>query len=81
MLLAEVVGRVWSDRQVPGLDGRRLVEVREVGSGTTHVAVDLVEVSAGNRVLVATDEAVQQALPGVPADAAVVALVAGTDSP
>lgn len=80
MLLAQVVGRVWSDRQVNGLDGHRMVVVRELGSEATHVAVDLVDTAAGNTVIVATDEAAQVQLGPSPVDAVVVALVAGMDS-
>ena len=40
MLLAEVLGRVWSERQVPDLDGRRMVLVRELSTSAAHVAVD-----------------------------------------
>jgi hypothetical protein len=43
------------------------------------VAVDLVDVAAGNTVLVVTDDAAQTATGGAAVDAAVVALVAGTD--
>jgi len=79
MLLAEVVGRVWNDREIPALQGRRLVLVRELGSGATLVAVDLVEVAAGNTVLVAEEQAAQAAA-GAAVDAAVVALVSGADA-
>jgi microcompartment protein CcmK/EutM len=78
MLLAEVLGRVWAERQVRDLDGRRMVLVRELSTSATHVAVDLVEVAAGNTVLVVTDDAAQTAT-GAAVDAAVVALVAGAD--
>jgi ethanolamine utilization protein EutN len=80
MLLGEVTGRLWNDRQLAPLDGQRFVVVREIGAGAMHVAVDLVEVAAGDVVLVATDEAAQAAA-GTRAgiDAAVVALVAGAD--
>jgi ethanolamine utilization protein EutN len=79
MLLAEVLGRVWAERQVADLDGRRMVLVRELSTGATHVAVDLVDVAAGNTVLVVTDDAAQTAVGGAAVDAAVVALVAGAD--
>jgi microcompartment protein CcmK/EutM len=79
MLLAEVLGRVWSERQVADLDGRRMVLVRELSTSATHVAVDLVDVAAGNTVLVVTDDAAQTAVGGAAVDAAVVALVAGAD--
>ncbi|HSK35535.1 MAG TPA: EutN/CcmL family microcompartment protein [Actinomycetota bacterium] len=79
MLLAEVLGRVWADRQVPDLDGRRMVLIRDLSTSAAHVAVDLVDVAAGNTVLVATDDAAQTATGGAAVDAAVVALVAGAD--
>ena len=80
MILGQVIGRVWNERQVQGLDGRRLVAVRVPGSAPV-VAVDLIEVADGNVVLLATDEAAQAAVGGNSAgiDAAVVALVAGAD--
>ena len=79
MILGEVVGRVWSERQHAGLDGRRLVLVRDPDSGARHVAVDLLDAAAGMTVLLATDEAAASAC-GIPSvDAAVVALVSGYD--
>jgi ethanolamine utilization protein EutN len=78
-MLAEVVGRIWNDRQLDGLDGHRLVVVRDLHTGTLAVAADPLEVARGNTVLVTTDEAAQ-AVAGSPAvDAAVVGLVGGAD--
>ncbi len=80
MLLGEVAGRLWNDRQLQSLDGRRFVVVRELPDGAVHVAVDLVDVAAGDVVLLATDEAAQAAVGEVAGiDAAVVSLVAGAD--
>jgi microcompartment protein CcmK/EutM len=81
MFCGEVLGRVWNERQIPGLENRRLVSV--ASDNTTLVAVDLVEVAAGNTVLVATDEAAQTAVSGDKGgvDAVVVGLVAGADHP
>ncbi|HEV3012024.1 MAG TPA: EutN/CcmL family microcompartment protein, partial [Actinomycetota bacterium] len=79
MLVAEVLGRVWAERQLPDLDGRRMVLVRELSTSAAHVAVDLIDVAAGNTVLVVTDDAAQTATGGAAIDAAVVALVAGAD--
>lgn len=79
MLVAEVLGRVWAERQVPDLDGRRMVLIRDLSTSAAHVAVDLVDVAAGNTVLVVTDDAAQTATGGAAIDAAVVALVAGAD--
>jgi microcompartment protein CcmK/EutM len=78
MILGEVVGRVWNDREVPELRGRRLLLVRALADDAQLVAVDLVEVGAGALVLVTQEEAAQ-AVAGAPVDAAVVALVAGAD--
>ncbi|GEL17210.1 EutN/CcmL family microcompartment protein [Pseudonocardia asaccharolytica] len=80
MLIGEVQGPVWADRQVTGLDGRRLVLVQPIG-GHPLVAVDLMECGRGSRVLVATDEAAQAATGEATVDAAVVALVAVADEP
>lgn len=81
MILGEVTGRIWSEREISALGGRRLVVVRALRSGDAVVAVDLIDVAAGNLVLLATDEAAQAAAGGDGAgiDAAVVALVAGAD--
>jgi len=79
MIMGEVVGRVWSERQHGGLDGHRLVLVQDPTSGVRHVAVDLLDTAAGMTVLLATDEAAAAAC-GVPSvDAAAVALVSGYD--
>lgn len=78
MILGEVVGRVWNDRQVPGLQGHRLLLVRDLAGDGRLVAVDLMEVGAGDVVLVVQEEAAQAAA-GAPVDAAVVALVGGAD--
>jgi microcompartment protein CcmK/EutM len=81
VIFGEVVGRVWNERHVSGLQGRRLVSVRTAGGRDVVVAVDLVDVAAGNIVLLATDEAAQSAAGGDVAgiDAVVVALVSGAD--
>jgi ethanolamine utilization protein EutN len=79
VILGEVVGRVWSERQHAGLDGRRLVLVRDNDSGARHVAVDLLDSAAGMTVLLATDEAAAAACGVASVDAAVVALVSGYD--
>jgi microcompartment protein CcmK/EutM len=78
MLLGEVVGRIWFARQIPELEGRRMVVVRDESTDGVHVAVDLIGVSRGNRVVVATDEAAVTAA-DAPVDAVVIALVSGMD--
>jgi ethanolamine utilization protein EutN len=78
-MLGTVVRRVWSDRQLSSLDGRRLVLVADVGSDRREVAVDLVDAGTGVLVLVATDEAAAAAAGDPAVDAAVVALVSEPD--
>lgn len=75
MILGDVVGRVWSDRQVAGLSSRRLLLVRPVDGGPELVAVDLVDVGLHAVVLVATDEAAAAAAGESSIDAAIIALV------
>ncbi|WP_211241250.1 EutN/CcmL family microcompartment protein [Pseudonocardia spinosispora] len=74
-MLGKVVSRVWADRQISGLNGRRLVLVAGIGSDRREVAVDLVDAAPGVTVLVATDEAAAAAANDPIVDAAVVALV------
>lgn len=79
MMLGTVVRRVWSDRQLSSLDGRRLVLVADLDSDRREVAVDLVDAGTGGLVLVATDEAAAAAAGDPAVDAAVVALVSEPD--
>lgn len=79
MVLGEVLGQIWATRQIPQLDGRRVVVVRDPATSEVHAAVDLIGVSVGNRVLLTLDDAAIAALGGAPLDAAVVALVEETD--
>lgn len=81
MILGRVIGRVWSDRQLPGLATRRLVLVRTIGADAITVAVDLLDASPGATVLVNTDEAAAAATGEATVDAAVVALVSDYDEP
>lgn len=82
MMLARVTGRIWNERAIPNLDQRRLVTVQPEGETVTYVAVDLIDVSPPNLVVVATDEAAHAAVGGNAAgiDLAVVGLVAGADA-
>jgi ethanolamine utilization protein EutN len=81
VILGEVVGRVWSEREVDGLGGVRMVMVRDADSGARRVAVDLLDAGTGTTVLLATDEAAAAVTGRSCVDAAVVALVAGWDQP
>ncbi|WP_406070619.1 EutN/CcmL family microcompartment protein [Micromonospora sp. NBC_01638] len=76
MVVGEVVAKVWADKIIPSLQGRRLVLVRPRADGPELVAVDPLNVGIGSIVLVATDEAAAAATGEPTADAAVVALVA-----
>lgn len=80
MMLGTVVGRVWSDRQLDGLAGRRLLIVQELDGPARPVAVDLVDVGVGAVVLVTTDEAAAAACGDSTVDAAVIALVSNHDT-
>lgn len=80
MILGTVVGRVWSDRQLEGLTGRRLLIVQEVDGPARPVAVDLIDVGVGAIVLVTTDEAAAAACGESTVDAAVIALVSNYDT-
>ena len=79
-MLGKVVGRVWSERQLPALTGRRLVLVQGIDTDRREVAVDLVDAAPGLTVLVATDEAAAAAADDPTVDAAVVALISGWDT-
>ncbi|WP_341720594.1 EutN/CcmL family microcompartment protein [Micromonospora sp. FIMYZ51] len=80
MILGEVVAKVWPDKILPSLQGRRLVLVRPRAEGPDLVAIDPLNVGVGTVVLIATDEAAAAATGEPTADAAVVALVADSTS-
>ncbi|MFC0098902.1 EutN/CcmL family microcompartment protein [Micromonospora marina] len=76
MVLGEVVGKVWADRILPPLQGRRLVLVRVRPDGPDLVAVDPLNAGVGTTVLVVTDEAAAAVAGETTVDAAIVALIA-----
>jgi ethanolamine utilization protein EutN len=80
MILGQVVGRAWPDRQLPALAGQRFLLVRDLSAGDITVAVDLLDVGVGVTVLMATDEAAAAASGVSSVDAAVVALVSEYES-
>ncbi|WBB71346.1 hypothetical protein O7602_16420 [Micromonospora sp. WMMD1128] len=80
MVLGEVVGKVWADRILTPLQGRRLVLVRVRPDGPDLVAVDPLNVGVGTTVLVVTDEAAAAVAGETTVDAAVVALIADPDA-
>lgn len=79
MIIATVVGRVWAERRLPAVEGVRFLSCRTVPGDEVLVAVDLVDAPPGATVLVATDDAAMAVAGGVPADAAIVAIVGGMD--
>jgi len=86
MQLADVLGSVTAPEQVPGLRSHRLLVVQRVdlagdADDDCEVAVDLVGVVPGDRVLMVTGSAARQA-PGartIPTDLAIVAIVDSVD--
>lgn len=75
MQLGEVVGRVWPERQLDGLGGRTLVQVRTAAETAPLVALDLIGVGVGNRVLVVAGEPAYRIADGAPVDAVITAIV------
>jgi ethanolamine utilization protein EutN len=80
MILARVEARVWVTREIDALSGRTTLAARDVLTGARHVAVDLVGAGAGDHVLIATGSPASAAVGGGPVDAAIVAMVEGTDA-
>jgi hypothetical protein len=52
-----MTGRIWPERAISSLAGDRLVTALAAGAGGPIVAIDPIDVSAGNSVLPVTDEA------------------------
>lgn len=75
MILCDVVGRVWPESPLEGLNQKALVTVRDVHSGAVQVALDLVGAGTGARTLVALGEPARAIAGGAPVDAAVIAIV------
>lgn len=84
MKLARVVGRVFCTRQVPSMDGKRLLLIQplewdgEAPSGDPIVALDVVGSGSSEKVyFVAAREAAVAFADVPPADAAIVGIVEG----
>lgn len=75
MRLGEVIGRVWPERQIDGLAGRTLMQVRTDEPACTLVALDLVGVGVGTQVVVVMGEPARQIADGAPVDAVITAIV------
>jgi len=76
MILCEVVGRVWPESPLAGLNQKALVTVRDIHSGALQVALDLAGAGTGARVLVVVGEPARVIADGAPVDAVVTAIVA-----
>lgn len=75
MKLCQVVGRVWPEQQLEGLNGKALVAVRDVHDDQVLVALDLVDAGVGSRVLVVTGEPARAISRHAPVDAVITAIV------
>lgn len=75
MIVATVTGSLWATKKCETLRGQIFLEVH---CGDRHiVAADLVGAGVGDRVLVTTGSAARSWDPGVPCDAAIVAILDG----
>jgi microcompartment protein CcmK/EutM len=85
-----IIGQVWAARQVPGLDGRKLVLVAACDAGRAPtgrlvVAIDTLDAGGGDDVTVAFGSGARNVLRPGPdnrdllCDAAVAALVEGAE--
>ena len=68
MLICEVIGHVWSTKKQEGMEGFKLMVVREIESNThrgdTFVAADTVGAGVGEYVLVVDGSTARRALGG-----------------
>lgn len=76
MILCDVIGRVWPESPLEGLNQKALVTVRDVHSGAIQVALDLVGAGTGARTLVVVGEPARVIANGAPVDAVITAIVA-----
>ena len=82
MIIAMVVGNVWSTRKQDPLNGLKFMVVQRVPLGADDknkgfVAVDCVGAGIGEKVLIATGSAARRALgdDNIPVDAAIVGII------
>ena len=68
-----VTGAVWATKKAPGLTGQSLLRVKV--DTTSLVAADLVGAGRGDRVLVTQGSGARAEGPGLPVDAAIVAIL------
>lgn len=77
MRIGTVTGAVWATRKAQRLRGPALLIVTV--NGGKLVAADLVGAGPGDRVLLAFGSAARQDFPEAPVDAAIVAILDGTE--
>lgn len=82
MLICEVVGHVWATKKEPGLNGQKLMVVKETEtsekSGAVFVAADLVGAGVGEQVLVVSGSTARVAVNSFqtcPIDCAIVGII------
>ena len=77
MLICRVVGHVWATKKEPGLEGLKLMLVKEEGRAPVHVAADVVGAGIGEQVLVVSGSTARKAFgrEDVPMDMAIVGIV------
>lgn len=77
MIICRVVGHVWATKKEPGLEGLKLMLVKEEGRAPVHVAADVVGAGIGEQVLVVSGSTARKAFgrEDVPMDMAIVAIV------
>ena len=77
MIICRVVGHVWANKKEPGLEGLKLMLVKEEGRAPVHVAADVVGAGIGEQVLVVSGSTARKAFgrEDVPMDMAIVGIV------
>ena len=82
MLICRVVGHVWATKKDEGLNGLKLMVVREINEsgqciGDTFVAADIVGAGIGERVITVGGSTARKAFgrENIPVDCAIVAII------
>lgn len=77
MIICRVVGHVWATKKEPGLEGLKLMLVKEESRAPVHVAADVVGAGIGEQVLVVSGSTARKAFgrEDVPMDMAIVGIV------
>ncbi len=77
MIICRVGGHVWATKKESGLEGLKLMLVKEEGRAPVHVAADVVGAGIGEQVLVVSGSTARKAFgrEDVPMDMAIVGIV------